>query len=153
MGYGPRAIEASRRVVEQVAQGKYLVDACKSCGIVTSVFNEVVSGVREIAIAYQSARESRSDLLADEALKAADDPNLDPQRARNMIEVRKWAASKWNRKVYGDVISVDVQQQISVKDALAEAHARVLDVIEAEVIQSAISMKTEENSNVPDIFS
>lgn len=51
---------------------------------------------------YARAREIRADLYANDVIDIADDDDIDPQRARNQIDARKWAAGKMAPKTYGD---------------------------------------------------
>ena len=71
-------------------------------------------------------REIRADVEADEAKEIADDPTLDPQHAKNRIDIRKWRSSKHNSRVYGDRVDLNVQQSISVLEVRTEALGRVL---------------------------
>lgn len=142
MPYGPRAIAKAHEVVLKVAEGSSVKPACIEVGLAVSVFNEVITGVREVALAYSRARELRADLWADEIIQIADtDP--DSNRARNRINARQWLASKHNQKVYGERIDLNVSQSISINEALAQAQARLLsvrdqaDVIDAEIVEPA----------------
>ncbi|WP_052359994.1 hypothetical protein [Solidesulfovibrio alcoholivorans] len=55
---------------------------------------------------YAHAREVQADMLADEILEIADS-DLDPNRARVMIDARKWLAGKLRPKKYGDRVELD----------------------------------------------
>ena len=55
---------------------------------------------------YARAREVQADVLADEILEIADS-DLDPNRARVMIDARKWLAGKLRPKKYGDRVELD----------------------------------------------
>jgi len=112
-------------------------------GLSLRVFHEVISGVRELAQAYARVREIRTDVMVDEMLAIADKPDIDPNRARNMIAARQWIATKHNPKVYGERIDLNVQSSISILDTRTEAMARVLrpirdpePTLDVEVIES-----------------
>ncbi len=126
MGYGPEAIARAKLVIEHVTAGIGLEPAAKLVGISLVTLHEVFSGVRELAISYARAREIRADVLVDEAIAAADNPDLDPQRARNMMTIRQWIASKHNSRVYGERIDLNVSQSISIGSVLSEARARAV---------------------------
>lgn len=71
---------------------------------------------------YTRAKEEQSDLLVEEILTIADEPqpmtadgridNGAVQQARLRVDARKWVASKLKPKAYGD----KVQQEVSGKD-------------------------------------
>lgn len=151
----PDQLRAAREVIDLVTDGVPLAKAVKQCGIGIRTFHNAVSSVREVSVDYARAREIRADVLVDEAIAAADDLELDPQRARNMMTIRQWAASKHNSRVYGERIDLNVSQSISIADVRAEAMARVLpmryqaDTLDSDVLDvPAISM-----GNAPDTIS
>lgn len=147
MGYGLEAVIKSRQIIDAVAEGLTLKKALAKVGLSAQTFSEVQAGVREIAEGYIRARITRSDMEVDEALEIADDSSYDPQQARNMIEIRKWRASKHNATVYGDKLEITGHQTISINDALADAKSRL--ILDAEVIpQPTLGSSVE-----PDIFS
>lgn len=130
-----------RQIIDAVAGGSSLARACDAAGLHVTEFYRHISSVRELSIDYARAREIRADLDADEAVEIADNPDIDASRARNMIDIRKWRASKHNSKVYGDRVDLNVAQTISINDALAEAATRLVlprryqhDALDAEVI-------------------
>ena len=170
MGYGAVAVEKARQIIELLAEGSDLALAAAQVGLSVRRFNEVAASVGEIGLAYTRAQECRMLLMVDEAKRIADDPDIDPQRARNQIDIRKWTASRLSPRVFGDRIEMSVVGQLSINDALAEAHARALrpmsdqgSIIDAQVIeQSTISdagpADTQSDAApakppVPDIFS
>lgn len=66
----------------------------------------------EFAAQYARARESRAEILADEIIAIADTEE-DAARARNRIDARKWAASKLDRKSYGEHVEVAASHRIA----------------------------------------
>lgn len=74
--------------------------------------------------AYACARETYADTVVDEIVDIADDKNTDPQRARNRIQARQWAASKLKPKTYGDKLDIDVKGQIDVQAAVLAGRRR-----------------------------
>jgi hypothetical protein len=135
-------IEATKAIIERVALGGLLVDAAAAEGLSLTTFRKYLDRERELALSYARAKELRADLLVDEALAIVDNPNLDAHRARNQYQFRQWMASKLNAKVYGDRLDLNVAQTISIKEALAAAHARVRpicdldDVCDVEVVEN-----------------
>ena len=55
---------------------------------------------------YTRAKEDQADYLADDTLTICDDQSIDPQQKRIMVDTRKWLASKFKPKKYGDRIAV-----------------------------------------------
>lgn len=72
---------------------------------------------------YDLARKARADWLADEIIPISDEYGC-PMRARNRIDARRWVASKYKPKDYGDKIDLTVSNTVNVADALREANAR-----------------------------
>jgi len=118
-------------------------------------FAEVVAGDSEMALLYRRAQECRADLDADEIVDISE-RDIDPQRARNMIDARKWRASKQHARVYGDRIDLNVQGTVNIAETLSMARARLVpradqQVMDAEVIEPD-TLSTAE-VKVDDIFS
>lgn len=65
---------------------------------------------------YTRAKEDQADYLVDEALVISDDLEIDPQHKRIMVDTRKWVASRFNAKKYGDRQTIEHD----VSDSLAE---------------------------------
>lgn len=55
---------------------------------------------------YEASREMQADVYADEMDEIAHDTKLDVQRARLIIDTRKWTASKLKPKKYGEKIDM-----------------------------------------------
>ena len=170
MSARPETIQAAREVIDLITEGMTLTAAVKSRGMSLKSFQSALSSVRELGADYARARELRADVLVEEAIAAADDPNLDPQRARNMMTIRQWTASKHSSKVYGERVDVNVSQVLSISDALSEARGRMLrpicdlpEPIDAQVIDIPMlsgpkPTDTESDTSAPepagpDIFS
>jgi len=58
---------------------------------------------------YEVAREMQADVYADEMDDIAHDQSIDTQRARLIIDTRKWTSSKLKPKKYGDKLEVDAK--------------------------------------------
>lgn len=175
MGYGQRALAATELVIEAVANGAALGVAAKDNDLSISTFHEVLSSVRELAVRYARVREIRADVEVDEAMQIADNPDIDPSRAKNMIDIRKWRASKHAAKTYGERLDLSVSGTVSVTEALDAARSRLLPMrdqqaIDAEVITDKPTLAVSNPSDrltvdappapgerpadpVPDIFS
>ena len=126
MGYGTDAVHKTDMIITAVSNGHPLHRAAAAADLSLAVFHEVLSSVRELAVRYARAREIMSDVEADEAKEIADNPDLDPQHAKNRIDIRKWRSSKHNSRVYGDRVDLNVQQSISISEALTDARLRLM---------------------------
>lgn len=57
---------------------------------------------------YILAKEDQSHALVEEGLSIADNLEIDPQHKRIMVDQRKWMASRYNRKNYGDKVESEI---------------------------------------------
>lgn len=153
-------------VINAVAEGSLLKEACERNGITPQSFGRVLARLRNLAELYAQAQHINADLMVDETITIADNPLIDPAQARNMMQVRQWAASKRAPKTYGDRLDIAVTQNISINDALAEARARILrpvrdqqaiddaEIVELPgVVQIGSSDEKSREQEIPDIFS
>ncbi len=69
---------------------------------------------KEFVQNYTRAKEDQADYLVEEALTISDDLAIDAQHKRIMVDTRKWVASRFNAKKYGD------KQFIETKDTTEE---------------------------------
>lgn len=159
MAYGEPAVQKVNTVIRLVSEGSSLRAACTRADVSLATFYEVITGSRGVAEAYQRAREVRADLDVDQILDISDDETIDPQRARNMIEARKWRASKQYAKVYGDKLDISSTQTISISDVRQEALKRVLDfrgqaneIFDAETVPETPELGMNGQSSENDIF-
>ena len=79
---------------------------------------------------YYEAQEIGSEMIAAEILEIADGDGLeDVQRSKLRIDSRQFLIKTWNRKRYGDVKTLEVNQNISITAALEQANARLVNGI------------------------
>lgn len=79
---------------------------------------------------YYEAQEIGSEMIAAEILEIADGDGLeDVQRSKLRIDSRQFLIKTWNRKRYGDVKTLEVNQNISITAALEQAQARLVNGI------------------------
>jgi hypothetical protein len=69
---------------------------------------------KEFCHNYTRAKEDQADYLVEEALEIADNPEIEPADKRIRVDTRKWIASRFNAKKYGD------KQYIETKDTTEE---------------------------------
>ena len=75
---------------------------------------------------YYEAQEIGSEMIAAEILEIADGDGLeDVQRSKLRIDSRQFLIKTWNRKRYGDVKTLEVNQNISITAALEQANQRL----------------------------
>lgn len=142
MNQTPR--DRARQAIEAVANGDTLKSALANVSLTASALNHLMSGDRELALAYVRAQEIRADLLADEILTIADNEAKDPHHARNQINARQWIASKHHTRRYGDRIDLNVTQTIDIGSTLAEARARIVRPVSDQLI-----IEHEETQAIP----
>lgn len=65
---------------------------------------------KEFCHNYTRAKEDQADYLVEECLEIADDVDIEPADKRIRVDTRKWIASRFNAKKYGD------KQFIETKD-------------------------------------
>jgi hypothetical protein len=77
---------------------------------------------------YYEAQEIGSEMIAAEILEIADgqDGLEDVQRSKLRIDSRQFLLKTWNRKRYGDIKTLEVNQNISITAALEQAQARLV---------------------------
>lgn len=153
----PEHLDKTRQVIDLIREGWTLTKALKEKDLVLKTFHNAISSVRELFQDYVTARKAAADILVDELVEIADREGLDPQRARNMLDTRKWIASKHNPQVYGERLEVNMNQSISISEALRDARARVPTIYQdAELIDDrptlSIAPPGEVAANLPDIF-
>lgn len=115
-GVTPGAVEYSEElaleILDHVASGKSLKAFCEDAdgdrlpGRPTrqTIF-KWRANIKGFGEMFNEAMRDRAHLLVDEIVHIADTDD-DPRRARNRIEARKWAASRFLPKVYGDRIAL-----------------------------------------------
>ena len=128
-------------ICQELMAGKSLRTICSMEGMPAA--STVYSWLRqypEFSQRYARAREVQADVLADEILEIADS-DLDPNRARVMIDARKWLAGKLRPKKYGDRVELDHKvdgnqpMQVTVNVVPAVPPTPALD---AEIVNPAL---------------
>jgi hypothetical protein len=101
------SVDVADTICQEIMTGKSLREICAQEGMpAASTVYAWLGQYPEFSAQYARAREVQADVLADEILEIADsDP--DPNRARVMIDARKWRASKLRPKKYGDRVELD----------------------------------------------
>jgi len=101
------SVDVADTICQEIMTGKSLREICAMEGMPGASTVYVWLGqYREFSDMYARAREVQADVLADEIIEIAD-TEPDPNRARVMIDARKWLASKLRPKKYGDHLKLD----------------------------------------------
>lgn len=100
---------------ELIAQGKSVRAICEMPGqaVMSSVF-KWLGAHPEFAEQYARAKEQAAEGEASRILEIADDPDLDHNNKKVMIDARKWIASKLLPKKYGDKVETEHSGTIEV---------------------------------------
>ena len=89
-------------ICADVAAGEPVHASIKAHGISARRFYATLDGSEKAAECYARAKSIGMDRMADDTLRVADDPNLDPNDKRVRVDTRKWLLSKLAPKKYGD---------------------------------------------------
>ena len=101
--------ELAAEICKRIAEGQSLraieaADDMPSMVTIMSWVNDKPDFFKQ----YTQAKQIQAELLADEMINIADEESkLDVQRAKLMVDTRKWAASKLLPKRYGDKQAIE----------------------------------------------
>ena len=148
-------------IVHMVSEGKALSTVLSSDKRLPDwvTFYRMVAQDPELRQAYEKATQDRADKLVDEILSIADEEMPEGlegssasawvQRKRMQVDARKWIASKFRPKLYGDRVDFTVvDERISVLTALNQAKARVL-TDSSNIVDVDVKPSTNSASHVP----
>jgi hypothetical protein len=122
----PLTPELGEYVCAGLREGKTLIVIANELKITRTTIHKWVSNNPLFAQAYSLARTEGAHALIEESLHIADCPLLDPNRARNMINARQWAAERRNRKDYGQSVDVTMTERVDLGGTLLEARKRAV---------------------------
>ena len=122
----------SQTALFRLSEGETLTVICKDENMsTTAVRNWVRDDKDGFAEKYALARQLGYEVMADEILDIADEPNSDTQANRLRVDTRKWLLSKCLPKIYGNKTSIELTDT-SPKMSLEERKAAVRKLL-AEV--------------------
>lgn len=117
---GGRPSIFSQELAEQIAtlltEGTPLAVICRKPNMPN--FSTVYRWERdneEFRMLLAGAREAGTHFMADDSVRIADDPELDPAHKRVMIDTRLRLIGKWNAKAYGDKVDATVTHRGGVQ--------------------------------------
>jgi hypothetical protein len=142
------------KIFEMISEGRSLTGALKRL-TPSPGYNWAKVQLRnnpDLKAEYDAACKDRADRLVDDLLEIVDAPipeGLDSgartayvNHLRLKLDTRKWIACKFNPRIYGDKMNLDVTStQISISAVLAEANKRVANFIEGEVVQPKVEVR------------
>jgi hypothetical protein len=149
--------EIIERMIRDIAEGHSLVGTLNKFSVHPGDFIESLSEYEDLATRYRQAKQIRTEVHVDEIIHIADTVE-DSNRARVMIDARKWIASKMNPSVYGDRIDVNVTKTVDIRGALERAMQRAIaqpiDIVEVSTGLEPVALDGDtENESDDDIFS
>ena len=101
-------------ICRRIADGESLRSICLRDGMPTRMtVRKWMRDRKEFLDQYTRARDDQAETFVDEIMDIAEGVE-DPQRARLMIDARKWAAGKMKPKKYGDKIDHNVTGDMSL---------------------------------------
>lgn len=117
--------EIGETICSRIAGGESLRSICKAEGMphIQTVYKWLENNDC-LATKYAHARANQADFYADDIVEIADTES-DPNKAKVMIEARKWYAAKLRPKVYGDKLDIAVTHTLDLSGALDEARQRL----------------------------
>lgn len=122
-------------VLEQLAGGKTIKHTLDKDprGYESAVYIDWIKKDPQRTSRYENAQLLFAEQLGAEIIEISDaeDSAEDVQRSKLRIDSRKWLMGVYNKRRYGETKTIEMGGSISIVDALAQAHARV---IEGEVI-------------------
>ena len=142
-------------IIEDVFEGVFLKDSLVKQGVSASSFHRFLHDNIEFGRLYTRAQEAQAEFLAEEIVPIADNELIDPNRARNMISVRQWRASKLRPGKFGEKLEVQVKAEASITAALDAATARSSaigrpeNIVEAEVIETPTLIEDKPTGSKP----
>lgn len=98
-------------ICDRIAEGSTITSICEDDEMpaLRTVY-KWIDRYPEFGQAYGRARARQAFTLTDEAMDIAADKSILPDRARNMIDIRKWKAAKQNWRYFGDKVQIDVKE-------------------------------------------
>lgn len=101
--------ELANSICEQLARGVPLARICDQDGMPDySTVRKWEDDKPEFSALSARAKQAGTHFLADDSIRIADDPTIDPQHKRIMVDTRLRLIGKWNAKAYGDKVQTEL---------------------------------------------
>jgi hypothetical protein len=104
-------------ILERVASGEFISTIAKDVGCSRSFLSTLLHEDAELTAALQLAKEEAAAAMAEEGMRLLDDSPAERDhiaKARAQAEYRKWLASVYDRKTFGEPTQQAAQVQISI---------------------------------------
>jgi len=101
-------VEQIEEIIERVASGLTLLQSCKKAKKDYMNVNKRINADSELKRLHAYAREEHMRVRVQSAHDIAADPNIDPARARIMIDLIKWEVARVLPKEFGDRVQQEV---------------------------------------------
>ncbi len=115
----------ANRILELYSSGKNLLQIEKLKGVPSR--RTIIRWRKqfpEFGTDYDIALLAYSEAIVEQCLDIADN-EYDPKRAKVMVDIRTWIASRYNRVRFGDKLDVQHNILVDIAPALLEANARM----------------------------
>lgn len=139
----PAALANRDEIIEQVfslvESGTSLRESCRNVGVAASTVLGWCDSDDAASERYARARAGLVDSRLNEMADIVDNATPETaQAAKLQWEHRRWELSRIMQRKFGDrqVIDMSVSQTISIRDALAQAERRVIDVVARPVLSA-----------------
>lgn len=143
------AVKLTREIALTIIDGLYtgatIKDLCAVMDIPESTFYRMKDSDPILSDLYGRARRCYAEMKVDEIIGIADNTD-DAAKARNMIDARKWSASKLMPQVYGDRIDLNVNTKLDLSAAIEEAKTRYLCATQAQAIETTARDITDDKA-------
>jgi hypothetical protein len=160
----PAAVDESKilEAIALYADGLPIVNACKQVGIGYQTLLDRCKSSEFVRTHMNMSHEQHAASLVAQSIDVTREDH-DPQRSRVRMQALQWAASRVDRKNWGDRVDIQVEQKVSIVAALEAAEQRLRlgsDLIldgEAHVIEDKGTTSTrltdsQSDSSLPDPF-
>lgn len=137
--------KSAKEVIDRMLDGIPLTSILTRYKDRIAFFN-AISDSNYLLTLYNNAQQFKAEMYAEEIVDIAD-TDVDPVRARNRIDARKWYASKIKPLKYGDRLDVNLTQTVDISSALTEARQRVRSIRDHTDIEEAQLVDTTQHVN------
>jgi hypothetical protein len=117
--------DKARAVIQDILVEKSIKACLIKHGISAQSFYELLNANPTLANQYARAQQAKVEFYADEIIEISDTEE-DANKARVRVDARKWIASKLSPAKYGERIDLNVNSNVDLNIALAEAKRRAL---------------------------
>lgn len=117
-----------REILKEYSKGQNsLMRLLDRHGIHPFDFYEFLNARPDLQNLFERAQIYRVEQEVDQLTEIADTQD-NPVKARNMIDVRKWRASKMNPSKYGERLDINVTKTVDIKAAILEGRSRMVQI-------------------------